>query len=663
MRKNFHITIKMIRDPKEKSMQIPVLPIRKQSQTIRYFCFSALLISVVLPESASAGGIFSSLEQINNQAGAVLVPVIRYEAFDELGDLPGVTGYTVSVNDGPAESIEENPEFDNTRKRRLTWPNLAEMLAARPIGATYTHTLSGNPAGTVVIESPNVEYEAAIPAKPVFTIEGVDGIWRANPYSPDGGAIFQFNPAGVTSFTVTMNAYNVPGPEGTVGEGVQGEFFVSPITITNRSVENASLGNIGVLGDEPFEGGTPTAPRTVTFIVGAAADGGDSDPNTFGLTPNDTYEIEGEFVNVFGLVAAGAGDLAVHDKAFVYQNVTSLTLLGGSLPLLATTYDRFMLDDGFDPLTNGLPDADSDGDGVKNGIEWAIGGVLGESSASKLPVVASVSADPGASGTTSNYLLFTYRRNIAAHVDPATTLFLTHGTDLSNTAAWETATHGVNGVVIEEIPNGYEIGIDEVRVYIPTAADPEGRRFARLNVEIGEAPPEGIAFGADSGDFSGVQAGTFSSFEGGVLQGSVTIEETRDVDLAWNGTTVKTSRIQVFAGGVLDGDQWPARATNGSVYILRRGADEYVPPLLWYPASPFVGQSWTNIELGETRELEVISLNATSPGGITGCVLIREISPGDWSEDLFFKDGAFVGNTRTDLIGNDPFEEFYRTGP
>jgi hypothetical protein len=631
---------------------------RKQLTLMGNRLISAAIVVVALPHSAGAGGIFSSLEQMNHQSGDGLVLRNRYEAFDELNDLSGVTGYTVSVNGGPAESIDENPEFDNTRKRRIVWPTLAEMLAERPIGATYTHTLTGNPAGTVVIESPNVAYEAAIPAMPAFTIDGVEGIWRKNPYSPDGAPLFQFNPAGVSSFTVTMNAYSVPGPEGTVGQGVQGEWFVASAEITNRGEPGASSGNVGKLGDGPLESGTPTEPLTMTFIVGAPADGGDSDPNTFGFAPGDTYEIEGEFLNVFGLAAAGSGALAAHDKAFIYQNVTSLTLLGGSLPLLATSYDRFVLDEGLSPQSDGLPGLDSDDDGVKNGIEWAIGGVLGESSASKLPVAMSVSADPGATGTALDYLLFTYRRNIAAHVDPATTLSVTHGTDLADTAGWETAEHGVAGVIIEEIPNGFEIGIDEVRVFIPKSGDLDGRRFVRLNVEIGEAPPEGIVFGADSGDFSGVQAGTFSSFEGGVFQEAVSIQSFLNIDHEWNGMTVKANQIQVGGEVAL----WLARASNGSIYTLEEEEGAQIPPGLFYPANPFVGQSWTNLVNGETRELEVISLNATSPGGIEGCVLIREISPGDWSEDIFFKDGAFVGNTRTDLTGNDPDEAFYRTG-
>ena len=414
-----------------------------------------------------------------------------------------------------------------------------------------------------------------------------------------------------------------------------------------------------MLGDDILEPGDPVAPLVITFIVGAQADGGDADPNTFGIPANSSYEIEGEFVNVFGLGAAGSGDLATHEKAFVYQNVTSLTLLGGSLPLLATTYDRFMLDGGFDPMSNGLPDTDSDGDGVKNAIEWVIGGVLGDSDVSKLPVASLVSADPGAVGTASEYLLFTYRRNIAAHADPATSVFVTHGTDLADTANWDVAAHGVDGVLIEEIPNAHEIGMDEVRVYIPWTAEPEGRRFARLNVVIGEAPVEGPEFDASSGDFSVVVAGTFGSYVAGVFQGSVTIQETAGVDLAWNGMTVKANKLEIFDNGELDGEQWNARATDGSVYILQRGESTFVPPLLWLPVSPFIGQTWTNDEEGEIRELEVISLAGTSPGGIEGCVVIRETNPGDWSEDIYFKDGRFVGNTRTDLTGIDPDEEFY----
>lgn len=123
-------------EKKHTSTRCPKQPIQERTHSIGNCFFSAGMICVVFPHFATAGGIFSRLEQKNYQAGDDQVPVNRYEAFDELDGLPLVTGYTVSVNDGPPASIDENPEFDNTRKCRLSWPTLAEMVAERPVGAT-----------------------------------------------------------------------------------------------------------------------------------------------------------------------------------------------------------------------------------------------------------------------------------------------------------------------------------------------------------------------------------------------------------------------------------------------------------------------------------------------------------------------------------------------
>jgi hypothetical protein len=79
----------------------------------------------------------------------------------------------------------------------------------------------------------------------------------------------------------------------------------------------------------------------------------------------------------------------------------------------------------------------------------------------------------------ADYLLFAYRRSDLAKNDPSTTIKVEWTTDLAG--AWTDAV-GTPGVVIEELNDSADAGVDLVKVYIPRA--PGGNLFARLAVAI-----------------------------------------------------------------------------------------------------------------------------------------------------------------------------------
>jgi hypothetical protein len=116
-------------------------------------------------------------------------------------------------------------------------------------------------------------------------------------------------------------------------------------------------------------------------------------------------------------------------------------------------------------------DTDSDNDGIPNGIEFVIGGDPsgpGSDSSALLPTIT----------TDATYLNFTFRRS-----DDSTSYgpFVEYG---SNLTGWTEAEAGVNGVVINEIDNGFGAGIDSVEVKIPRALAVGARLFSRLKVTI-----------------------------------------------------------------------------------------------------------------------------------------------------------------------------------
>lgn len=266
-------------------------------------------LSFTFVAGAMAQAIFSSIEQYNFQTDATTTSVRDYEGFDDLSDLPGVTGYTFSVNGGTSEEILPNPEFGGLYKRRLSYATLPEMLAARPVDGTYQHTLSGDPATTVSITAPGISYADAIPIDPLFTITGATGSWSID---EDGFGVFNFDPTDVTSFTLTMNLF---------ATSTLGDAFVSGLSIAE--ITDALYPIDDISSDIQLNGAAPLQ-LSVTFTKGLSVEGGDTDPSTFGFDEGSVFEIEGEFVNVFFEEGYGLDDELL--AGFVYQNVTAMKI-------------------------------------------------------------------------------------------------------------------------------------------------------------------------------------------------------------------------------------------------------------------------------------------------------------------------------------------------
>lgn len=112
--------------------------------------------------------------------------------------------------------------------------------------------------------------------------------------------------------------------------------------------------------------------------------------------------------------------------------------------------------------------ADSDNDGIPNGIEFVIGGDPSGPGSDSSALLPTITVD-------ANYLNFTFRRTSdSAAYDP----FVEYGSTLTG---WTPAEGGVNGVIINETADFYGAGTDQVVVKIPKAGT---KLFARLRVDI-----------------------------------------------------------------------------------------------------------------------------------------------------------------------------------
>ena len=271
--------------------------------------FKLLLVtSLFLTGMLHAQSVFVSVEINRNQTGD---STLTYQDtfFDAAVEDYSITGATLSATSGvlttPVVMTNDGTNY-GYRDNNVT---AATIFGNYPNDATYTITTTGTDNGTVNIAGPNTPYgggSTIFPVAPLFTIAGVTGGWSGN--------TFTFNPTGVTSFTISMNAYSDGNSGGNFGYGF--------------SVEDggSELGNVG---GGPFTSGDSYTTPVFSFTNGAAADAGDADSETYGFIDGTNYRIEGNFSNVFNFGATGTGALSGIEAFIVSQN-TSFNLVADS---------------------------------------------------------------------------------------------------------------------------------------------------------------------------------------------------------------------------------------------------------------------------------------------------------------------------------------------
>ena len=142
----------------------------------------------------------------------------------------------------------------------------------------------------------------------------------------------------------------------------------------------------------------------------------------------------------------------------------------------------------------------------------------------------------------------------------------------------------------------------------------------------------------------GTQAGQSITFTGylGTLMGGI----------------IKTEILRMDYGGGTVEDRWLAMATDGSIHLLKltgAGAADFEITSFTQSPKPFLGVSqglgstWAGGFNGNDM-MEIVGVNVTSPGGVTGCYQIRQTT-GSTVTDWWYIEGEGFYDTRRSVNG------------
>ncbi|RYD60833.1 MAG: hypothetical protein EOP83_18490, partial [Verrucomicrobiaceae bacterium] len=260
--------------------------------------------------------------------------------------------------------------------------------------------------------------------------------------------------------TVTVSSGATLGGTGTIGGTVDA---IAGSTIA----PGASIGTLATVG-----------PVTIAGTFAVELDGISSDR----LSAGGSLALTGSTLQVTALGAPG-------QPAYVIASYGLLTGTFGTITGLPSGYtvnynynnlNQIAIVQGSDAYgpwetTNGIAgagsSADSDGDGIPNGIEFVIGGDPSGPDSDSNSLLPTATLD-------DQYVTFVFRRtDDSAAYNP----FAEYGSVL---AGWTKAEGGVNGVIIAEDNNFFEAGVDRVRVQIPRSLAVGSKLFTRLRIDI-----------------------------------------------------------------------------------------------------------------------------------------------------------------------------------
>lgn len=332
------------------------------------------------------------------------------------------------------------------------------VIAGGNVWAENTANALGGATGTVTIKSgARLGTYGALNIPTPVTIES-------------GGTLHnQGNGTGTWSGTVALQGDVVLDGDG--GPLVINGVVSGTANVSKNGPQEVTLSASALPGGVGYDGNTVVTQGKLTLAAAALADGRDVLVESDAIL-NLSHGVQDTVRSLtLGAVQVPAGvwgsetSSAPNKSALLEGNGTLNVTVGGT----GGSYESWAAING----VTGVPSTDdSDADGLPNGVEFVLGG------------------DPSGPGSDSNalrptitldatYINFVFRRSDdSAGYSP----LVEYNSDLSST--WTTAQAGVNGVLIDEVNDGFGTGIDQVTVRIPRTLATGAKVFARLRVDI-----------------------------------------------------------------------------------------------------------------------------------------------------------------------------------
>jgi hypothetical protein len=456
----------------------------------------------------TAPGVFS-VQVTPTDTGTMQLQVM---AFADLRDLAGLAlDTTTAIADDTILTV--NPDTTAPAPDPMTW-----VIAPRATNST-TITMTA----TTASDGSGVEYFFECTAG-----GGNSSGWQVSPTYTDTGLSVE------TSYSYRVQARDLSPAQNTTGFSAIASATTAGIAtmsynVTAPAIDGQDIANYGPesYGDKWFTadpgteqakgqtfatGATPallkgvtyralgtTPTKTYTIRVGTVSGTTFSQIRSFVATQSEPW-YDGEYVTwtfanpvllapntLYGIDIGMTSSTSPWQDGIPYLNLTGNTYAGG-VRYGAVEYgtnldmrpdDRvFHLDignptAGYADWSGGLAaDIDSNGDGVENGVAWALGAANPNANAIGLLPAIDNTTDP-------TYVRFTFNRSDAANDDPNTAISVEYGNDL---VGWTTAVDDNDNVEIEVTPG---TPTDAVVVKLKRSTlGASGTIFARLKVVV-----------------------------------------------------------------------------------------------------------------------------------------------------------------------------------
>jgi len=241
--------------------------------------------------------------------------------------------------------------------------------------------------------------------------------------------------------------------------------------VTKTGLQEVTFNASSLPGNVGYNGDTIVTQGKLTLAAAAFPDGEDVTVES-GAVLNLSHGVEDTVrsLTLGGTQVAvgvwGSETSSAPNKSALLEGNGTLNVTVGGTP---DSYDSWATANG----VSGVPSTDdSDGDGLQNGIEFVLGGDPSGPGSDSNAIRPTVTLD-------ATYINFVFRRaDDSASYSP----FVEYNSNLS--ATWNEAEAGVDGVIINEVNDGFGAGIDQVTVRIPRTLATGAKVFARLHVDI-----------------------------------------------------------------------------------------------------------------------------------------------------------------------------------